>query len=318
MEDENILLSICIPTYNRAIFLQRLLESIIGQDFYDNKIIEIIICDNKSTDNSIAMIKEYVEKYKNIRYYVNDYNIWADRNIFKAMWLWKWKYIRAMWDDDVIINWWLKEIIDIIKKDKPYLILSEHIPIHDSNKWLSFAYDLERKKLYKGKPHISFVWLSNFISFIAKKRGNCAAIFTFISIFCFERKKFMKSRKDLTKKYSEEYLENHIFNVPFCVYNWLDDHKRITFIQNHIIAQWMPPLSWLHFYNRKILKDMRDVLKDISLKINYKFKRFFVKIYIGILIMYISPFFIRILKKIGMYRYFSFLRRRFILRNLYE
>jgi len=75
MEDENILLSICIPTYNRAIFLQRLLESIIGQDFYDNKIIEIIICDNKSTDNSIAMIKEYVEKYKNIRYYVNDYNI---------------------------------------------------------------------------------------------------------------------------------------------------------------------------------------------------------------------------------------------------
>ena len=48
----NKLLSICIPTYNRAQFLPALLESIITQINGHEDKVEIIVSDNASTDNT--------------------------------------------------------------------------------------------------------------------------------------------------------------------------------------------------------------------------------------------------------------------------
>ena len=61
------LLSICVPTYNREIYLQECLDSIISQDSFDEDTIEIIISDNASTDGTQSLIKKYQEKYRNIK-----------------------------------------------------------------------------------------------------------------------------------------------------------------------------------------------------------------------------------------------------------
>ena len=66
------LLSICIPTYNRAEYLKNSIESIICQDEFKNKQVEIVIADNASTDNTESVARPYAQRYENIFYYRNE------------------------------------------------------------------------------------------------------------------------------------------------------------------------------------------------------------------------------------------------------
>lgn len=72
------LLSICIPTYNRAEYLDQCLKAIVEQDGFDDRV-EIVISDNCSTDETKERVKAYSQKYSNIRYFRNEENL-ADRN----------------------------------------------------------------------------------------------------------------------------------------------------------------------------------------------------------------------------------------------
>ena len=52
--------SIIIPVYNVSEYLERCLNSILNQT-YDN--IEIVLIDDKSTDNSLSICLSFSEKY---------------------------------------------------------------------------------------------------------------------------------------------------------------------------------------------------------------------------------------------------------------
>ncbi len=80
------ILSICIPTYNRAIYLEEILISIISQRrFQETNDVEIVISDNCSEDNTTEVCEKYIEKYSGkIRYYRNDENI-HDANFEKVL-----------------------------------------------------------------------------------------------------------------------------------------------------------------------------------------------------------------------------------------
>lgn len=69
------ILSICIPTYNRANYLRKCLESIVTQDIFDSGEIEIIISDNNSSDNTEYVSREFCDKYNNIYYFKNNENV---------------------------------------------------------------------------------------------------------------------------------------------------------------------------------------------------------------------------------------------------
>ena len=84
LEGEGILLSICIPTFNRCKLLDRLIKSITEQESFNNSI-EIIISDNCSTDNTKRIVSKYLLSYNNIRYYRNDENIGMEKNIAKVL-----------------------------------------------------------------------------------------------------------------------------------------------------------------------------------------------------------------------------------------
>ena len=72
------LLSICIPTYNRAEYLKKSIDSIVNQDEFINKQVEIVITDNASTDNTENIVTDYANRYENIIYYRNEKNIGND------------------------------------------------------------------------------------------------------------------------------------------------------------------------------------------------------------------------------------------------
>jgi abequosyltransferase len=67
----NKLLSICIPTYNRAEVLEVTLNSLFSNPEFDENKIEVIVSDNCSTDNTA----EVVGKYPLARYYCNSENV---------------------------------------------------------------------------------------------------------------------------------------------------------------------------------------------------------------------------------------------------
>lgn len=61
-----IKISVIVPVYNVERYIRKCLESLANQTLDD---IEIIVVDDGSTDLSKDIIKEYVEKYNNVRYY---------------------------------------------------------------------------------------------------------------------------------------------------------------------------------------------------------------------------------------------------------
>ena len=72
------LLSICIPTYNRAEYLMKSLESIVNQDNF-NEEVEVVISDNASTDDTEKVSMEFCQRYSNIKYFKNKENL-MDKN----------------------------------------------------------------------------------------------------------------------------------------------------------------------------------------------------------------------------------------------
>lgn len=64
-KDHRPVVSIVLPTYNRANYLKRAIESVLHQTF---KKWELIIVDDGSNDNTFSTVDEYILKYENIRY----------------------------------------------------------------------------------------------------------------------------------------------------------------------------------------------------------------------------------------------------------
>ena len=63
-----MLLSICIPTYNRSEYLKKTLESLVTQKGWPFPDVEIVISDNASSDDTASVIAEYISRYpENIR-----------------------------------------------------------------------------------------------------------------------------------------------------------------------------------------------------------------------------------------------------------
>ena len=61
--------SIVVPTYNRSVYLQECLDSIINQNYTN---LEIVITDDNSTDNTEELCKKYIKKYPYIKYVKNE------------------------------------------------------------------------------------------------------------------------------------------------------------------------------------------------------------------------------------------------------
>lgn len=119
------LISICIPTFNRAKYLTQDLDSIVSQfadkNTYNN--IEIVIADDHSTDDTKEIIKTYLNKYKNIRYIRYKRNIGFARNQIKVASFANGEYVWFFSDDDVHKSGSIKSAFEVIRQYDPDIIL---------------------------------------------------------------------------------------------------------------------------------------------------------------------------------------------------
>jgi abequosyltransferase len=136
--NKNYKLSICIPTYNRDKYLKQLLDSILVQS--DPKIIEIVISDNASTDDTDNLVNKYIEENSNIVYYKWPENNGADKNFLKAIEISSGEYCWLMGSDDLLDGGAIAQILLTIDSEDIYLVDRKEVdinlrPMH-STSWL--------------------------------------------------------------------------------------------------------------------------------------------------------------------------------------
>jgi glycosyltransferase involved in cell wall biosynthesis len=74
--------TIGIPVYNGERYLGVCLDSLVSQTFAD---IQIVVCDNASTDRTAAIARQYVERDPRVRYHRNPVNIGCPRNFTRVV-----------------------------------------------------------------------------------------------------------------------------------------------------------------------------------------------------------------------------------------
>ena len=108
-------ISVIIPTYNRAEYLVKAVDSVLSQTYQD---VEIIIIDDGSTDNTKEVLKKYTGKPQAIKYtYQNNAGAAAARNAGLKMAAGE--YIAFLDSDDL----WLPEKLEKqikMMEDNPY------------------------------------------------------------------------------------------------------------------------------------------------------------------------------------------------------
>lgn len=87
--------SVCIPTYNRAHYLQGAIESVLTQTYHE---FEIIVSDNASTDGTEALVRSFRDL--RIRYLRNERNVGGPANWVRAVSAASGTYCVIIGDDD--------------------------------------------------------------------------------------------------------------------------------------------------------------------------------------------------------------------------
>lgn len=114
-----ILLSICIATYNRGAFIGQTLESIISQL---SPGVELLVVDGASPDQTASVMAEYVSRFPVIRYFREAENSGVDGDYDKAVGYARGKYCWLMTDDDLLEDGAISSVLADIA-DQPDLVI---------------------------------------------------------------------------------------------------------------------------------------------------------------------------------------------------
>lgn len=111
--NEQSLVSVLITSHNREEFIAEAIESVLAST-YSN--FELIIVDDCSTDKTVSIAREFVNRDKRISLYVNEKNLQQFPNRNKAASYATGKYIKYLDSDDRIYHWGLEYCVGLMEK----------------------------------------------------------------------------------------------------------------------------------------------------------------------------------------------------------
>lgn len=139
----NPILSICIPTFNRANWLLIALNSIINSKI--NNYIQICISNNAS-ESDYSMIENLVASHKNnliiFNYYKQRETLSIDENHQFVINMAKSEYVYLLGDDDFFLNDQLSKLLDLIINEKPNLAIFNGIKVDSNGRSFGKHFDL--------------------------------------------------------------------------------------------------------------------------------------------------------------------------------
>lgn len=106
------LLTIAIPTWNRAAFLALNLERLSQEGLNSWGLVEVLVSDNASSDGTPRVVSEAVAGGMPVRYIRNAENIGSDANIAQCFNLALGKYVLILGDDDLFVDGALQLLLE--------------------------------------------------------------------------------------------------------------------------------------------------------------------------------------------------------------
>jgi len=180
-------ISIAMCTYNGAQYLQKQLESIGGQTFPPY---ELVVCDDGSTDNTLALIERFAEKAAfSVRIFKNESNLGSTKNFEKAIGICVGDLIALADQDDEWYPEKLGSMHRLFEELPEALVAFSDAEIIDDGSaslgrklWRSLYFSPTKKVPYVGKEFLSALFRLDYIAtgatmvFRSKFRGQFTPI----------------------------------------------------------------------------------------------------------------------------------------------
>lgn len=128
------LVTIGIPTYNRATMLRRSIESALGQDY---SMIEVIISNNASTDDTQDICQEYSKKDGRVKYVTQSSNRGPVANFAEVLKRASGEYFMWLGDDDWIDASYVSHCVSLLDEDSGLALVSG-APVYYRNEIITY------------------------------------------------------------------------------------------------------------------------------------------------------------------------------------
>lgn len=136
--EKSPLVSIGMPVYNGASYIAGAIESVLGQTMSD---LELIICDNASTDDTESICRQFSPEDARIRYYRNDTNLGAHPNYNKTFELSSGVYFKWAPHDDLLDRYFLEKCVDALEQEQDAAVCQSYLRYLDDDDNVIGDYD---------------------------------------------------------------------------------------------------------------------------------------------------------------------------------
>jgi len=151
---KNKLVSILIPVYNRENLIEETVRSAMSQTY---KNIEIIVVDNKSTDNTWQVLEKLAREDERIKIFQNETNIGPVRNWKRCIDEANGEYGKILWSDDLIASEFLEKTVPyLLDEDVGFVFTGTEIFIDGTDK-KSSNYFIGETGIYESEKYIEGV-----------------------------------------------------------------------------------------------------------------------------------------------------------------
>lgn len=144
MSENSNLVSVLLPVYNSEKTIDKCLNSIVNQTYQN---LEILICDDHSTDATYTILKKFTESDSRIKLYRNEVNIGLTKTLNFLINKSSGSYIARHDADDYSKNNRIQKQFDICNKKNKDVIVSRAINVANNKNLRSLSYFIPYKFL---------------------------------------------------------------------------------------------------------------------------------------------------------------------------
>jgi abequosyltransferase len=138
------LLTIAVPTFNRAATLKLLLETLAPQ-IASLPEVELLISDNASEDNTPQVVEELIANGLRCEYIRNSSNIDADPNFLQCYNKARGRYVWIFGDDDVLLPGSLRFVVGLLHKSEYEILYLQPF---------GFVHNIDERGHRNANPHV--------------------------------------------------------------------------------------------------------------------------------------------------------------------
>lgn len=130
--------SIGLPAYNGAQTLAQTIDSLLAQTLTD---FELIISDNASTDDTVAIVEEYIQRDPRVRLIRQPVNLGANGNFSAVVEAARGKYFKWATCSDLVSSDFLQRCVDVLDTYPEVVLAAPQTYLFENNVELATPYD---------------------------------------------------------------------------------------------------------------------------------------------------------------------------------